>query len=286
MSIHDRFSPARRARGELLARAGDHRALPGGPGALGAAAAAAPGAVRGGLRHARGRRVLRRGAGHHQGPGRRGGHVLHHVQAPADRRLAGQRLHQHHVRRARRRGGLRGAVRAPRRRPRRDHRRRHDHARARRVPGRLRLRAGGDGQLRVLRPGRPRVGGRPGRAAAGGRAAAADPRRAAVHAQGDVAPAGRVRRRAARARSPTARPVRRRCAACRWPQEHGIAVPGFDPDTPIGRREASGRTEKPATASAPSQRRPQAGRRQPEPQKAGGASEAKNDAAPRRRWRS
>ena len=77
------------------AGAGDHRPLPGGPVALGAAAAAAPGAVRGGLRLPGRRRVLRRGAGHHQGPGRRGGDVLHHVQAPADRRLPGQRLHQH-----------------------------------------------------------------------------------------------------------------------------------------------------------------------------------------------
>ena len=40
-----------------------------------------------------------------------------------DRRLAGQRLHQHHVRRAGRPGGLRRARRAAGGRPRRDHRR-------------------------------------------------------------------------------------------------------------------------------------------------------------------
>ena len=49
--------------------------------------------------------------------------------------------------------------------PRRDHRRRLDHPRARRVPGRLRLRAGGHRRLRVLRPAgrrqRPRAGRRP-----------------------------------------------------------------------------------------------------------------------------
>ena len=53
---------------------------------------------------------------------------------------------------------FRRAVRAPRRRPRRDDRRRHDHPGARRVPGRLRLRPGGDGQLRVLRQPDARVG--------------------------------------------------------------------------------------------------------------------------------
>ena len=55
-------------RGDPATRgAGDRRALPGGPVPLGAAAAAAPGAVRGGLRHAGRRRVLRRGARAHQG---------------------------------------------------------------------------------------------------------------------------------------------------------------------------------------------------------------------------
>ena len=46
---------------------------------------------------------------------------------------------------------------AARRRPRRDHRGRHVHPRARRVPGGLRLRAGRDRQLRVLRQRRPRT---------------------------------------------------------------------------------------------------------------------------------
>ena len=58
---------------------------------------------------------------------------------------------QHAVRAARWRRDLRGAVRGARRRHERDDRRRHDHPRARRVPGRLRLRAGRHGQLRVLR---------------------------------------------------------------------------------------------------------------------------------------
>ena len=59
----------------------------------------------------------------------------------------------------------------------------------------------------------PEARGRAGRAAAQRRAADAQPRRPALLAQGDAAAARRLRRRARRARSPTARPVRRRCAA-------------------------------------------------------------------------
>ena len=66
-------------------------------------------------------------------------------------------------------------VGAPRGRPRPDHRGRPDHLRARRVPGRLRLRPGDDGELRVLRQRHPGVRARARQGAAGGRASAARP---------------------------------------------------------------------------------------------------------------
>ena len=62
-----------------------------------------------------------------------------------------------------------------------DHRRRPRHPGTRRVQRRLRLRAGGDGQLGVLRQPDPVVGPRPGRRAARRPTSRADPRRAAVH---------------------------------------------------------------------------------------------------------
>ena len=108
-----------------LRGAGDHRPLPGR--ALGAAADAAPGAELPGLRLARGRRALRRGARPDQGRGRRGRDVLHDVQAPPDRPAPGQRLHQHAVRRPRWPEDHGRAVGRPRRAPRRDGGRRLDH---------------------------------------------------------------------------------------------------------------------------------------------------------------
>ena len=163
---HDGHQPRPSRRPERVRREGarrggrDHRPLPGRPGALGAAADAAPRAVRAGLRHARRHRVLRRHPGRHQGPGGRGRDVLHDVQAQPDRRVPRQRLHQHAVRHARRGRDLRRAEGRARRRQQPDHRRRQDHPRARRVPRRLRLRAGGHGQLRVLRQPDRRLGHR------------------------------------------------------------------------------------------------------------------------------
>ena len=89
-------------------RDGDHRPVPGV--AVGAAAAAAPGAVGGGLRLPARHRVLRRQAGSDRRRGLRGRHVLHDVQAHPVRRAPGQRLHQHAVRGAGRRRHLRHAV--------------------------------------------------------------------------------------------------------------------------------------------------------------------------------
>ena len=85
-----------------------------------------------------------------------------------------------------------------RRPPQRDHRGRHLHPRARRVPGRLRLRARRHGQLRVLRQRDPRQRRGAGRRAGSRGASAAHPRRAAVLVQGDQPPAGRLPRSAAR----------------------------------------------------------------------------------------
>ena len=127
----------------------DRRPLP--AGALGAAADAAPGAVGGRLRQPARDRVLRGPPGPDHRRGVRGRDVLHAVQAAPERHLHGRRLHQHALRDHGRRRHLGGPVRPPGRRPRRDHRRRRDHPRARRVQRGLRLRAGRDGQLGVLR---------------------------------------------------------------------------------------------------------------------------------------
>ena len=145
-------SPRSCARG-----ARDHRPLPGGPGALGAAAAAAPGAVRGGLRLA--------GRASRSAPSMLGltkaqvGAVATFYTMYKRRRPATAWSASAPTRCATCSAASEvydDARRAPRRRARRDHRRRQDHAGARRVPGRLRLRPGDDGQLRLLRPGRRR----------------------------------------------------------------------------------------------------------------------------------
>ena len=114
----------------------------------------------------------------------------------------------------------------PRRPPRRDHRRRLDHPRARRVPGRLRLRAGGHRRLRVLRPAGRRQRPGTGRGPAPRREAAAHPRRPAHRLQGHLPPAGRLlparRRRGRRGRRRRARRARRRrWSGCGSPSERG-----------------------------------------------------------------
>ena len=103
------------------------------------------------------------------------------------------------------------ALRGPPRHPRRpDHRRRQGHARARRVQRRLRLRAGRDGQLGVLRQPNPSSARDLVDAAARGRVRDAHPRRAAVHVPRDRAhPGGLPRRPPRRQRPGTGRP--------RWP---------------------------------------------------------------------
>ena len=172
------------------------------------------------------RRVLRRGARPDQGRGRRGRDLLHHVQAPPDRRLAGQRLHQHDVRRARRPevyDALSEHLGVG-----------HDETTA---DGTITLEhaeclaacdyaPGDDGQLRVLRQGRRRTRARRWSTQLQRRRAAdADPRRAAVHAQGDGAcssPASPTSATSAVADGRRRR--RRRCAgAAPGRSEHGIS---------------------------------------------------------------
>ncbi|CAA9415186.1 MAG: NADH-ubiquinone oxidoreductase chain E, partial [uncultured Pseudonocardia sp.] len=180
-------------RADAGADEGDHRAVP--AAALGAAAAAAPGAVGGGVRQPGRHPLLRRGAGadHRRGVG--GRDVLHDVQAHPVRRAPRQRLHQHPVRGAGRRRHLRAAEDQAGCRPRGDRGRARvpgvDHAGARRVPRGLRPRAGAAGQLRVLRqPNRAERRGPGGRAAAQ-REAAPDPRRRAHRPAHRLARAGR-----------------------------------------------------------------------------------------------
>ena len=110
--------------------------------------------------------------------GHRGRHVLLDVPAHPDRRVPGRGLHQHAVRDHGRRRDPRRAA-GPSGRPRRaDHRRRPGHPRTHRVQRRLRLRAGRDGQLGVLRQPDPVVGTRSRRRAAR-RASRRRPRRGA-----------------------------------------------------------------------------------------------------------
>ena len=185
--------------------------LPAGP--LGAAAAAAPRAVRGGLRQP---------ATASSSAPTQLDLTTAEVAAVATfytmykRRPIGEytrrRLHQHAVRGHGRRPDLRHAQGAPRRRPRRDHRGRQGHPRAPRVQRRLRLRAGDDGQLGVLRQPDPGVGHRARRRAAGRRPADPDPGRRRC--------ARSSRSRGCSPASPTAgrtrvrRPGRRRWPAC------------------------------------------------------------------------
>ena len=113
------------------------------------------------------------------------------------------------------------------RRRQRDHRRRQDHPRARRVPGRLRLRAGRHGELRVLRQPDRRLGPQVGERTARGRAAAADPRRTAVLVQADRAPDRRIPHRrdpGSRTRTAAASPPR---SACDLPSSGGDTAPSY-----------------------------------------------------------
>ena len=197
-------------------RRGGHRPLP--AAALGAAAAAAPGAVRGRLRHRPTASTFcaelldlttRRGR-----PAVATFYTQYKRHPNGD--VHGRRLHQHAVRDHGRRRDLRRALRAPRRRPRRDHRRRQDHPRARRVQRRLRLRAGGDGQLGVLRQPDARVG----HASSSTTCAPASRSRppaapTGVHVQGGLPRARRLPRRPRRrGRRRRRRP---RWRACGWP---------------------------------------------------------------------
>ena len=104
-------------------------------------------------------RVLRGQARADRDRGHRGGQLLHHVQAPPGRRLPRRRVHQLAVRGHGRRPDPRRTARAPRRGRRRDHAGRPGQPRAPGVQRRLRLRAGDDGELGVLRQHDP--GGRP-----------------------------------------------------------------------------------------------------------------------------
>ena len=184
--------------------------------AVGAAAAAAPGAVRGRLPHPGGHRVLRRPTRPDRRRGHRGRHVLLDVPAHADRRVPGRGVHQHAVRDHGRRRDSRSAAR-PSGHPRRpDHRRRPGHPRARRVQRGVRLRAGRDGQLGVLRQPDAVVGPRSRRRTARGRTPGADPRRAAVHVPGDRQNPCRTARSGGSAAA--GQPARPRSPACGSPR--------------------------------------------------------------------
>ena len=235
------------------------------------------------------RRLLRRGPGHQQGPGRRGRDLLHDVQAPADRRIPGQRLHQHAVQRAGRPGGLRRPVRAPRRRPRRDHRRRQDHAGARRVPGGLRLRAGRDGQLRL------RVDNATPEAAVelveqlrkGERPAPIRGARLCSLKEMQLQLAGFADERdGAVADGPAGAPTLRGVTLA---QEHGIAVADFNLDTPItttkpARDESAKAGQGPGPVAAkPAAASPVAGRRRDAEGQGRGGDGGRQGRAPQRR---
>ena len=202
-----------------------------------------------------------------QGPGRGGRDVLHDVQAHADRRVPRQRLHQHAVRHARRRRDLRRAQGRARRRQQRDHRRRHDHPRARRVPGRLRLRAGRHRQLRVLRQPDRRVsarelvsqlrsGERP-RPTRGAPLCSFKQIERQIAGFFDDADASRSRPSAA------APPTE---AGVKLAIERGETAPSYAVERPGRRRPRRGRRRAPTTvpAAATPRRRPGATRRRPE----------------------
>ena len=169
-------------RADPPAHQGDHRPVP--AVAVGAAAAAAPGAVGGGVRQPGRHPVLRGRAGADHGRGLGGGHLLHDVQAHPVRRAPGERLHQHALRGAGRRRHLRASEGEARSGPRGDRGRarypRLDHPRARRVPRGLRPCAGAAGRTTstttTRRRSRPRHWWT---RCARGETAAPDPRRAA-----------------------------------------------------------------------------------------------------------
>ena len=109
-----------------------------------------------------------------------------------------------------------------------------------------------------------------GRRAARRRAADADPRRPALHAQGDGGAARRLRRRARR-RGRRRRPGEPTLRGLRLAEQHGISVPGFDPKTPIRSK---------AEADGPRRRRRGRGRLRAEPRAVEAAEAA--PAAPHR----
>ena len=147
--------PGHRLRRETLARLeadadGDHRPLP--AGAVGAAAAAAPRAVGGGLRQPARHRVLRRRCS--ASPPPRSRRSRRSTRSTSAARTASTHVGVCTNTLCAVMGGdqiFADAQGAPRRRPRRDDRRRQRHPRAPRVQRGLRLRAGDDGQLGVLR---------------------------------------------------------------------------------------------------------------------------------------
>src|SRR5215472_5798807 len=172
----------------------DHRQVP--AVAVGPASAAPPGPGRAGLRLRRRHRLLRPPPRPDRGRGERGGELLHDVQALPGRRVPRGRVHQHAVRRHGRRPDPRQPARAPRRGRRRAHRRRQGQPGARRVQRRLRLCAGGHGELGILRQHDPGLRAQAGRRPAGGRAGRAHARRtAAGHLEAGGPDPGRVPRR-------------------------------------------------------------------------------------------
>ena len=154
---------------------------------------------------------------------------------------------------------LRAAEEPPRRRQRRDDGRRQGHPRAHRVQRRLRLRAGRDGQLGVLRQPDAAVRDRPGRRPAQRRGG--DRHRAARGCAPGARPSG------CSPGSPTAVPTRARSAArprwsaSSWPASNGWTAP----ESEAGRERSSGRAQGQGgcdaggrarpTRSAPSRRR-------------------------------
>ena len=230
--------------------AAGHRPLP--AAAVGAAAAAAPGAVGRRLRRpGRGIEFCAEAAGPHHRRGQRRRDLLHAVQAPPQRRLHRRGLHQHALRDHGRRPDLGLGQRPPRHRPRRDHGGRPDHPGADRVQRGVRLRAGGDGQLGVLRQPDARVHQPARRRPALRRARRAHPRRrTGVRLQAGLPGAGRLprrprrrgrRRRARLPAGPAAGPRARLGRAGR-----GRRAPTAPPPRPPRRRHLRARRRHPA----------------------------------------
>src|SRR5689334_13132821 len=232
-------------------RGADHRQVPAAE--IGAASPAPPGPVGGGVRLGRRHRVLRREVRAGRGRSHRGGELLHHVQAPPGRRVPRGRVHQHAVRDHGRRPDLRRPPRAPRRGQRRDHAGRQGPARARGVQRGLRLRAGRDGELGVLRQPDAGVGPPAGRRPARGKPGPAHPGAGtAVHLARGVPDPGRLQRRPGH-RRPVGRPGqpgRPQAGPRAW-----LASAGARRD-PIGQRRTGGRRRP---AAAPARGRPPGG---------------------------